>query len=152
METQICIMCGETKPLSEYYAAKRMTNGVLGRCKVCHRSEMRRVRKENADRYRAYDRERGKTPERKAMYAKKNKRLNKRPHMMQAHNAVSRAVKSGKLIRPDHCERCKIDCSPQAHHDDHSKLLEVMWLCPVCHAVRHRELGKLKTVDAPLFT
>lgn len=71
---------------------------------------------------------------------------------MAAHNATARAIKKGILIRPDHCERCKIDCSPQAHHDDHSKLLEVMWLCPVCHAVRHRELGKLKTVDAPLVT
>ena len=153
MQLKTCIMCGETKPLSEYYAHPQMADGYLGRCKVCHRKEARRIRSENLERYREYDRQRGKSDERKLSYKikNKNKRKFEGPIYDKAHNALVRAVKLGKIIRPDHCERCHITCVPQGHHDDYSKPLEVMWLCPICHAQRHRELGKLKVVDATLI-
>ena len=147
-----CIMCGALKPLEDYYKHRAMADGRLGRCKACHRSEMRKVRANNIERYREYDRTRGKTDGRKKMYNLKNKKkiASAGPQYMASHYAVSRAVKSGKLIRPDHCSKCLVQCFPQAHHDDYNKPLDVMWLCPICHAHRHRELGKLITVDAPL--
>ena len=148
---QKCIRCGEVKPLADYYAHPGMANGHLGRCKVCHRAEARRVRGANVDRYRAYDRERSKDPIRRSASVAKARAMRARPFVVYAHNAVARAVKSGALVRPDHCCRCLISCSPQAHHEDHSKALDVQWLCPICHAVRHREMGKLRTIDAPLF-
>lgn len=58
-----------------------------------------------------------------------------------AKDAVYYAVKTGVLIRPDNCERCKRICKPSGHHDDHNKKLDVMWLCPVCHSARHKEIG-----------
>ena len=51
-------------------------------------------------------------------------------------------------MRPEACQRCGKECRTQAHHDDHSKPLDVMWLCPVCHAARHGEIGRLITVSA----
>jgi len=54
-----------------------------------------------------------------------------------AHQAVYKAVKSGKMIRPDHCTSCGLVCKPQAHHRDYSKHLDVMWLCPPCHGLQH---------------
>lgn len=64
------------------------------------------------------------------------------------HGFVLRAVRYGILKRPKRCSRCKASRKSSdgrsliyGHHDDYSKPLDVMWLCPVCHAERHRELG-----------
>ena len=46
------------------------------------------------------------------------------------------AVKKGKLIKLD-CEVCGSKKS-QAHHEDYSKHLEVIWLCPLCHKNKHK--------------
>ena len=55
----------------------------------------------------------------------------------RAYGAVHRAVKSGRLIRPDRCPRCGRGGNVQAHHNDYSKPLDVKWLCPTCHRVTH---------------
>jgi len=146
---QTCIRCKQSKPLEDYYKHPGMASGRLGRCKVCHREEITRNRNENIERIRDYDCKRNKTENRKQDQTLKNKDKRKRmgSNYNAAHCAVSRAVKAGLLVRPDHCTRCLINCFPQAHHDDYSKMLEVMWLCAICHAVRHRELGRLRTVS-----
>ena len=56
----------------------------------------------------------------------------------KAHAAVARAIRSGKLVRPDHCERCGLICKPQAHHKDYKLKLLVRWLCALCHKTEHR--------------
>ena len=61
----------------------------------------------------------------------------KRTAAFKAHAAVARALRKGKLIRPSICERCRLECKPQAHHPDHSKWLEVIWLCRACHLAEH---------------
>lgn len=50
-----------------------------------------------------------------------------------ARQLVHRAVKMGRLKRPQVCEDCSRRCKAHAHHDDYSKPLEVRWLCPKCH-------------------
>ena len=149
METQKCIRCGETKPLSDYYKHPQMANGHLGRCKECHRLEMARNRTENIDRIRAYDRGRNSRPERKRQNQIKNKKKAKKegPLYTAAHNAVSRAIRNGTLIRPENCDRCGVKCKPNAHHDDYARFLDVMFLCPICHAQRHKELNRLRTTE-----
>jgi hypothetical protein len=144
-----CIHCAVQKPVSEFYKHPQMADGYLGRCKVCHRSEMNRLRGDNPEVYRQRDRERGKTDTRKEAFIRKNrqKRLSMGPEYDAAHNAVSRAVKAWFLVKPTSCQRCNSIREIEAHHDDHAKKLEVMWLCPVCHAARHKELGRLRTVS-----
>jgi len=60
---------------------------------------------------------------------------------------VSQAIASGKLVRPDACEcrrRSKDDPAVlarngrhyqaiQAHHEDHERPLDVVWVCIDCH-------------------
>lgn len=56
-----------------------------------------------------------------------------------AHKAVETALRTGRLQRKP-CERCGETKLVHAHHDDYSKRREVMWLCPLHHKQRHREL------------
>jgi len=58
------------------------------------------------------------------------------------HGKVCRALKSGKLTRQP-CQVCG-EMRVQAHHEDYSKPLDVMWLCTKHHAERHVELNKIK--------
>ena len=78
----------------------------------------------------------------KAAWPKSPERL----HKVRAQSAVHIAIKSGHLERRP-CE-CILSWNGQAcgsvpthaHHEDYSKPLEVVWLCPYCHAGRHYQL------------
>lgn len=53
--------------------------------------------------------------------------------MHRAQQAVRRAIKRGLLVRPDRCEKCDVECKPDAHHEDYTRPLDVEWLCKPCH-------------------
>ncbi len=55
----------------------------------------------------------------------------------KAHYKVAYAIKIGSLVRPANCEKCFKASKIQAHHEDYSKPLEVMWLCQSCHRKQH---------------
>jgi hypothetical protein len=63
-----------------------------------------------------------------------NKWVSENRHKVRAHYAISDAIRRGKMIRPNQCEQCKIECKPDGHHEDYNKPLEVKWLCKICHA------------------
>jgi hypothetical protein len=61
-----------------------------------------------------------------------------------ARAAVTKAVRKGALQRPELCEDCRNpprakwgSGSIEAHHEDYSRPLEVVWLCAPCHVQRH---------------
>jgi ribosomal protein S27AE len=56
---------------------------------------------------------------------------------------VAEAIRKGVLIRKS-CERCGA-AKTDAHHEDYSKPLDVIWLCRKCHQQRHRELRQGST-------
>jgi hypothetical protein len=68
------------------------------------------------------------------------------PELGRAHANLFYAVKTGKVKKPKSCQRCgKIPprakdgrSKLQGHHPDHSKPLEVVWLCSFCHAAVNR--------------
>lgn len=59
------------------------------------------------------------------------------PEKYRVSQIVKIAIKGKKLIRPDSCSRCFCACKPQAHHEDYSKPLDVIWLCFHCHLKAH---------------
>lgn len=61
----------------------------------------------------------------------------------RAHKAVAAAIKIGRLTRQP-CERCGATELVHAHHDDYSKRLAVLWLCPTHHRERHREVDVVR--------
>ncbi|MHC4647806.1 MAG: hypothetical protein ACYTBJ_20275 [Planctomycetota bacterium] len=99
------------------------------------------------DYYRKYDRERGRTQKRidaAARYQADNpEKTAKAKAGWIAGNQEKRAthIKTGNAIRDGRlrrmpCEKCGAEPT-EAHHEDYSKPLEVIWLCPRCHKREH---------------
>lgn len=131
---KVCSKCGEAKPLDQFYADRGKNASPDGRradCKACFNATAKAWRESNRERVREADRDR---------YAADPQKHNRKvmlwhrenPHKKNAQQKAWRAVRSGKLARPDACEDCG-DSRVEAHHDDYSKPLDVRWLCPICH-------------------
>lgn len=152
----VCKKCKERKPSSDFYRHSAMATGFLSFCKECVKARVRLHRADNIDRIQEYDRERGLLPHRKAEVATRAHRYQrsartmraKYPEKYKARSEVAGAVRNGRLIKPDKCERCARDYKIQAHHDDYGKPLDVVWLCTACHGERHRELNAIKRMEA----
>lgn len=79
------------------------------------------------------------TPEGKAkrvVMARKWKRENRLKE--RAHKAVAKAIKSGRLIKPDACSKCGGNEKIEGHHPNYEYRLVVLWLCQKCHQEVHR--------------
>lgn len=140
MDCKTCKTCGASRPREAYYTHPATADGLLARCKDCHKAAVKANRAENLERYRAFDRARSHDPERvraRQEYAatpsgrEARRRAGqswdrRNTHKKYAHGKVSRAVDSGAVQRQP-CEKCG---SPhtEAHHDDYSKPLDVRWL------------------------
>lgn len=130
-----CNVCGEVKSSSDFYAHPKMTDGLLGKCKVCHRKHMMEKRAARIEYYRQYDRDRASLPHRVADNARILREYRSaNPDRVAANNAVARALRDGRLKR----QPCWV-CGKRAvaHHPDYSSPLDVVWLCQVHHKAAH---------------
>jgi hypothetical protein len=136
-QKKTCFKCGRELPLSDFYRHPQMADGLLGKCKGCTRTDVLLRRREKIEAVRAYDRERAKTPKRRAN-AKRITRRQRReaPEKSRAQRIVAYHVRKGNLV-PKPCEACGRTDNVHAHHDDYSHPLDVHWLCPPCHSARH---------------
>jgi len=64
----------------------------------------------------------------------------------RAHQAVFYAIKRGDLKKPSCCSQCGAEGYIEGHHEDYSKLLEVVWFCRICHVERHRVINDMVSV------
>lgn len=133
-----CFKCSKTLPKSEFYRHNQMGDGLLGKCKGCTKKDVstRYYDPEGRKKVIAYERKRAQDPQRRANWIKyqRNLRAN-HPEKYGARQAVWRAVKSGRLEKLP-CAKCGSPDS-QAHHEDYSKPLDVMWLCFKHHREHH---------------
>ena len=61
---------------------------------------------------------------------------------IQARYIARGAVRHGRIVKPTNCQRCgkaELKNRIHAHHQDHTKPLEVEWLCSQCHGVESRK-------------
>jgi len=104
------------------------------------RSYQRIMSQRYADRQKAYRQsDRGREVQRRAQA----KERIVRPREMKARQAVSNAVRDGRLKVPAACECCGNTAELQAHHHrgyDVKHRLDVIWLCARCHRKADREL------------
>lgn len=148
-----CFKCGVEKENSQFYVHKKMADGILGKCKDCTKSDSKNTfkRKMRDPEWRERELARHRI---KSVKARKNGTVSKRlrvtssdwdkrnPHKKKAHASVNNGIRDGK-INPKPCEKCGSKNS-QAHHDDYSKSLDVIWLCPRHHSDRHIELRQIR--------
>ncbi len=60
--------------------------------------------------------------------------------------AVSKALRTGALVKGQVCEQCGANGKLHGHHDDYAQPLAVRWLCPKCHGLAHRKPRPAKTM------
>lgn len=121
-------------------------------CKICDNQRHINWRKNNPERVRELSKlQRERNPEKMrgfvSKYAKSHpegarKRCKKwakhNKEKISAHGAVAYAIMIGSIKR----QSCFCGKYAHAHHEDYSKKLEVVWLCPIHHKARHMELLK----------
>lgn len=99
---------------------------------ICRRCNTRILKK-----YRSS--ERGKAVARANTY----KSIKKYPQKQAARVSVRRCVKEGKLTKPISCSSCGRKGSVDAHHEDYTKPLDVVWLCKSCHSEADKGIKSL---------
>jgi len=121
---------------------------LCGLCSVCkHRECQRRYKRKNPEKISAMKRRAKKTPRGREI-TKYQCRRNYSRHIERhrdynrsrqrspktiARARLNSAVRSGKVVRLP-CMVCGFP-KAQAHHEDYSKPLDVIWLCGPCHAI-----------------
>ena len=134
-----------------------MSDKCLNKCKVCTRKDSAenlarrmlepefRIKEAARHRKKTMDRtKRGLTaivPKEKSNEYKRKWQSGNR-EKRKAHLAVQSALESGAISKFP-CVRCGA-INTDAHHEDYSKPLEVIWLCRKHHAERHVEINDAK--------
>ena len=147
-----CFKCLEVKPLSCFYKHKAMADGHVNKCKECNKKDVRKNYRENIDHFKEYEKTRANLEHRveaRKKYSKTEKGklsingskfrfIKTHPIQRAANIMVGNAIRDGRLIRPNKCSSCGIDCKPHGHHCDYAYPLDVTWLCTKCHADWHK--------------
>ncbi len=112
------------------------------RVKEQNNKATKKYRAKNIDWIRAKGRENAKNREQKydkekaLKWVRKWQKKNK--HKLNAAAKARRAVKLGKIIKPNYCQICGDEAKLQNHHHDYSKPLEVIFVCRMCHGLMDR--------------
>lgn len=154
-----CTQCEIDKEISEFYKHAKSRGGRMARCRVCTKSNVNKNRASKIDYYREFDRKRTDDPKRVKMrkdYFEKNRKdpnwqarqresrdkyLDKFAHKRSCH-VIWGNYKRDHSIKPEPCSKCSSEIDLNAHHEDYTKPLEIIWLCKKCHGLRHREINE----------
>lgn len=150
--TKECKGCGKILSISDFYKTPNTKDGRFGKCKSCYLAMckertimLKRTSLEWVERNAEYQRlhkrrQREQNPE-TFVDDGRIKRWNQRNRIKRnAHSLVRWALLNGKIkASPCHCGQ-----KGEAHHEDYSKPLDVVWLCKQHHTERHLEINKEK--------
>jgi len=102
--------------------------------------EQMEMQRERQRRYVERHPERAKAIGRKKQRKYYHRHVNKDPLKFKAQNILNKSKQRGEITMPDYCCGCGQAGRLHAHHDDYACPKDVLWLCPLCHKARHREL------------
>ncbi len=138
MITKRCFKCEQMKQITEFYRHPRMADGHLNKCKFCTRIDSKIHRAKNEEKILAYEKERSGTEKRRDLRRRTVAAYRRKyPERTAAYNAVARALRSGRLIKPCQCQGCGDHGDLKGHHEDYRRKLKVVWLCARCHLHHH---------------
>jgi hypothetical protein len=132
-----CHTCGNILPLEAFHLNRAMADGHSTRCKACKKE----YDAAQLDRRLELERQRRKTSEGKEVRRRANWNARQRhPDQVKAHQAVTNAVRDGKLphISTQECEKCGAEAQEYHHrYYDLDSWLNVVPLCRECHRSIH---------------
>ena len=130
-----CTKCGRELPETCFNWSDRARGRRQGMCRDCFSKYNRERYAKNRDGVRRAVREyRREHPD--AVIRTRLATNARNPTKVNARRCVEAAMKAGVLVRPDHCSGCGCSDSEhriEAHHNDYSRPLDVIWLCTPCH-------------------
>lgn len=154
-----CFKCGDHKPLTEFYPHAKMADGHLNKCKDCTKKDTAerhfRMITDPVWREKELERHRLKAAKARANGKKANAESIKKGskkyeianrHKRRAQTKALRAQKKG-IIQKKPCQVCGSTNHIQGHHDDYSKPLDVIWLCPKHHGERHVQINRARRLQ-----
>lgn len=151
-----CAKCHLPFPSAAYSKDASKADGLQCWCKACRRNRYAENRSSeikyasdyvaaNAEtaypKKRLYNKLYRKKPTPEARRMSRMAAIRRNPEKHAARRALRRAVRLGRIIKPELCSVC-FTSLPSAkihgHHEDYGKPLEVVWLCAACHGKQHR--------------
>ena len=66
---------------------------------------------------------------------------------LRARTTLNSAVKTGTVVKPDHCQHCLGSGKLTGHHHDYSRPLDVTWMCAPCHRKETRRIAALARAE-----
>lgn len=149
-----CAGCFEEKESSEYHKNKQAKRGFAYSCKICENTRSKEKKLKNLDAIRLkqklHARERlKKNPDyRKNLYEKNKAQIiayqkkvrEKNKDKINARCKLNLHILRGYITKPDLCSQCNMKCDKiEAHHEDYTIALEVIWTCKKCHGELDRK-------------
>ncbi len=126
-----CRKCDRDLPPEAFYKRPATV------CKKCHKARM--LVYYNTPEYRAKN----------AEYQKTRLAADENYAKHAARTALGYALRKGRVAKADFCTICGSDKEIEGHHEDHSKPLEVVWLCRNCHVKYHADQAAIQSSLKP---
>lgn len=147
-KTRVCRLCRRELPFEKLIPQADCLYGYQARCRECEAKKARERYKKNPHKHILRKVEYLKTERGKqSQYGVTKRQMVKYPEKSRARARLRYALKAGTIRKPDACQSCEATGQRiEGHHDDYSKPLVVLWLCPSCHRERHGRLVTKATV------
>lgn len=117
---KLCGGCNTEKPFAEFNRNRAKKDGYQNWCRACLNPISTAWKK---------------TPIGRASVSRTQKHVKRNPKTRKAQQVVSGQVKRGKMTRQPCCV-CN-QPNADAHHEDYSRPLDLVWLCDKHHKQRH---------------
>ncbi len=154
---RVCSKCKKLREECEFWKRNNRKSGLNSECKECAKERRTKAYRENKEDFREkrkiyYRKNRDKLCAGQVESQKDNKRYrkyqNKRliekrkgnDQKFLARQIVHIALKGKMIIKPEVCTQCMSREKIEAHHEDYSKPLEILWVCYECHRAIHRRM------------
>lgn len=136
LDLRTCSRCLRVREITDF---PPRSSCALGRERVCrpccrkraHENRARRAETRAATNKRYKEKHRDGVADRQRQWVANNP-------FKAVEQVLQRAVRAGKIVRPDKCSRCAARGRIEGHHPDYGKPLAVVWLCVPCHRALNR--------------